>query len=63
MIKINPDKKKVKVIKKGIKLNDGYCPCKLQKINDNKCPCKEFKLTKKCDCGLYINIEGKDNNV
>jgi len=45
-----------------IKLNDGYCPCRLEKTTDTLCMCKEFKdfiKDKKlgdCHCGLYSTI-------
>ncbi len=54
---INPDDEFVKNLKKRIKSNNGFCPCKIEKTQDNKCPCKDFRETKECHCGLYINIE------
>ena len=56
-IKLNPDKDVVASIKKKIKDNDGYCPCILERSEDTKCPCKDFKDTKECHCGLYVNEE------
>ena len=56
----NSDRKYVKEIRKKLKENDGYCPCKILKIDDNKCMCKEFrdmierKESGECHCGLYI---------
>ena len=62
MIKIivNPDVDMVKDIRKQLKDNDGYCPCRLVKNEDTKCICKEFKEqverheAGECHCGLYI---------
>lgn len=55
----NPDTEFVKGLKKRIKSNNGYCPCKIEKTKDNKCPCTEFRTTGYCCCGLYI----KDPNA
>lgn len=61
MIKLNPDKEYVDLIKQRLKENDGYCPCRTSKTEDTKCMCKEFKEQSEgeCHCGLYIKI--KDN--
>lgn len=56
----NPDTEYVQEIKKRIKDNGGYCPCRLIKAPETKCMCKDF--TDACDrgeegmcmCGLYI---------
>lgn len=50
---INPDTEFVKGLRKRIKQNNGYCPCKLEKIPDNKCPCRDFRESSDCTCGLY----------
>lgn len=56
----NPDADYVKEIKKRLKENNGYCPCKLERNPDTKCPCKEFRdMTDRgergyCGCGLYF---------
>ena len=47
----NPDEVFVRNLKKRIKNNNGYCPCKLKKKRDNKCPCKDFREGRGCDCG------------
>ncbi len=59
-ITLNKDEEVVKTIKEGLKLKDGYCPCKLEKIPENKCMCKEFRDQIKdpdfegyCHCLLY----------
>lgn len=41
-IKLNPDVELVNEIRKKLKENDGYCPCRLQHTQENKCMCKEF---------------------
>lgn len=62
-ISINPDNDKVQEIKKQLKENGGYCPCKIEKIPDNKCICKEFRQQKygECHCGLYIKHKRETN--
>lgn len=54
-IKLNSNKEFVKELKKEIKNNNGYCPCKIEKTEDTICPCKEFRLNHECCCELYIN--------
>lgn len=51
----NPDIEVRNLIKKALKANFGYCPCKLEKTEDTKCMCKEFRNQKSgpCHCGLY----------
>lgn len=55
MIKVTKDKELEQQIRKALKDNDGYCPCRVQKIADNKCMCKEFREQEsgECHCGLY----------
>ena len=55
-IRLNPDQKYVKEIRRQIKENSGYCPCSLLKSEDTKCMCKEFREMESgmCHCGLYI---------
>lgn len=52
----NTDAQFVKQLKKRIKDNNGYCPCRLEKNADTKCPCKDFRETGDCCCGLYIKV-------
>lgn len=59
-VKLNEDEEIVKEIKAGLKRNNGYCPCRLEKNNDTKCMCKEFREQIKdpnfegyCHCMLY----------
>ena len=49
--KLNPDSVFVRNLKKRIKQNTGYCPCKLLKTPDTKCPCRDFREGHGCDCG------------
>ena len=56
MIKITQNKELENAIRKALKDNNGYCPCRVQKTEDTKCMCKEFRETKEtgyCHCGLY----------
>ena len=59
-VKLNPDAAVVKMVKDGLKAEDGYCPCRLQKTPENKCICKEFRdqiadpdFEGFCHCMLY----------
>ena len=59
-IKLNPDKKVVETVKKGLKERGGYCPCRLQKNEDTNCMCREFRdqiadpdFEGFCHCMLY----------
>ena len=58
MIKYNIENPAFEYIKKAVKDNKGFCPCKLLKNEDTKCMCKEFREHEKgiCHCGLYIKI-------
>lgn len=65
----NPDKEYVTKIRRKLKENNGYCPCRVLKNEDTKCMCKEFRemIERKepgmCHCGLYvIEEEDKDDN-
>ena len=55
MIKVTKNKELEQQIRKALKDNDGYCPCRVQKTTDNKCMCKEFREQEsgECHCGLY----------
>ena len=59
-IRLNPDEEVVKAVKEGLKLKDGYCPCRLERTPDTKCMCKEFRdqiadpeFEGFCHCMLY----------
>lgn len=59
-IKVSDDKEKVNEIRKKLKENSGFCPCKLIKNEETKCMCKEFLEQKElgeCHCGLYVKVE------
>ena len=59
-IKLNDDKDIVNDIKKRLKENDGYCPCRLKKTPESKCMCKEFREQQEegiCHCGLYVKVK------
>jgi ferredoxin-thioredoxin reductase catalytic subunit len=59
-VKLNDDKEVVARVKEGLKMKDGYCPCRLQKLEEYKCICEEFKqqiadpeFEGYCHCKLY----------
>lgn len=57
-IKLNDDVELVQEIRKQLKDNDGYCPCRIMKNSDTLCMCKEFREMESgvCHCGLYEKI-------
>ena len=57
-IVLNDDKDLVEEIRKRLKENEGYCPCRISKTADTKCMCKEFReaTAGECHCGLYQKI-------
>ena len=57
-IQLNENTEIVKAIKDGLKKNDGYCPCAIEKTPDTKCMCKEFREQEagECHCGLYVKV-------
>lgn len=56
----NPDDEYAAEVRKLIKDNNGYCPCKLEKTADTKCKCKDFRdqvdagIEGYCHCGLWL---------
>lgn len=59
-VRLNENKEIVAKIKEGLKIKDGYCPCRLQKLEEYKCICDEFKkqiadpeFEGYCHCKLY----------
>ena len=59
-VRLNEDKEIVAKVKEGLKMKDGYCPCRLQKLPEYKCICDEFKQQMAdpdfegyCHCKLY----------
>ncbi len=55
---LNEDKDLVEEIRRQLKANEGYCPCRISKTPDTKCMCKEFREAKEgeCHCGLYVKV-------
>lgn len=62
-IKMTPDKRLAKRIKKAIEENGGHCPLQIPATPDTLCLCKEFmdafnrKELCECRCGLYYTEE------
>lgn len=58
-IKQNPDKEYANEVRKKLRENSGYCPCRLEKNEDTKCMCKDFRETEEgmCHCGLYLKTK------
>lgn len=58
-IKVSDNEELVKEIRRQLKENDGYCPCRLTKTEDTKCICKDFREQEsgECHCGLYIKVD------
>ena len=60
---LNPDKEIVNVVCKGLRENEGYCPCIYESKGkpEYKCPCQDFRenvqIGQVCHCGLYIKDE------
>lgn len=54
-IVLNNDAAHVEKIRKALIMNDGYCPCAIDKTEDTKCMCREFREQEVgiCHCGLY----------
>lgn len=57
--RINPDRKYVEGIIKGLYRKDGHCPCRVNKDETTLCPCDEFIETGDCKCKLFIPITEK----
>lgn len=58
-IVVSDNNELVEEIRKQLKENDGYCPCRIDKTPDTKCMCKEFLEMKEgeCHCGLYVKLK------
>lgn len=52
---LNPNKKTVNAIIKGINRCDGECPCNNNSV-DKRCPCSNYRENNKCCCNLYVKI-------
>ena len=64
MVKLNPDKEIVAVIREGLKRTGGYCPCIREQSEDTKCMCKQFReqiadpeFEGYCHCMLYYKTK------
>lgn len=55
-VKLSENKELVQEIREKLKVNEGYCPCRIEKTPDTKCICKEFREQEsgECHCGLYV---------
>lgn len=62
-ITVNNDVELVNTIRKALKDNEGYCPCRREKNEDTKCICKDFREQEEgmCHCGLYVKV--KENEI
>lgn len=53
IVEVNPG------FRKAVALNDGYCPCMIEKSEDTKCMCKEFREQETpgpCHCGRFEKV-------
>ena len=57
-IKVSENAELVEEIRRRLKENNNFCPCKLEKTPDTKCMCKEFREQEigECHCGLYVKF-------
>lgn len=58
---LNPDQAFVRNMRRRIKRQNGYCPCKLRKTPENKCPCRDYRECGVCECGLYLRKESNED--
>ena len=58
-VKLSEDKELVQEIREKLKVNEGYCPCRIEKTPDTKCMCKEFREQEsgECHCGLFVKTK------
>lgn len=58
-IRVTDDVRHAEEVKKALRKNDGYCPCRIDKTPETKCICKEFmeQESGECLCGLYVKVE------
>lgn len=59
-VRLNENAELVERIKEGLRRNDNYCPCRLERKPEYKCICDEFKaqiadpdFEGYCHCMLY----------
>lgn len=50
---LNPNKKIVDGIIRGISRNNGNCPCANTSV-DKRCPCSNYRENDYCCCTLYV---------
>lgn len=55
------DEQRKQLVLQAIKMNNGYCPCQIQRNEDTVCICKHFneevKPDEYCVCGLYKKLK------
>ena len=60
-LRVSDNRELVEEVRRKLRDNDGYCPCKLIKDETTKCPCaetiNELPVGQECHCGLYIKVE------
>ena len=59
-IRLNENEELVKRVQEGLKIKNGYCPCRKEIQEEYKCMCKEFReqiadpnFEGYCHCMLY----------
>ena len=59
-IRLNENEELVKRVQEGLKIKNGYCPCRKEIKEEYKCMCKEFReqiadpnFEGYCHCMLY----------
>ena len=50
----NPKEKARDALLEALLNGGGYCPCQPKKDRDTMCPCRNYRVDKKCICGLYV---------
>ena len=65
VITVSDDKELVAEIRRRLKENDGYCPCRVERTEATRCMCDDFINTPEpeegyveCHCGLYRKMKG-----
>ena len=65
VITVSEDKELVAEIRRRLKENDGYCPCRIERTEATRCMCDDFinapepeKGYVECHCGLYRKMKG-----
>ena len=64
-VEVTSDPEEYHRIRQAVKDNGGYCPCALHKKPETKCMCKAFREQSEpgpCHCGLYVKVEGGNEN-